>query len=446
VSRIVLEVRRNGQTKDLWVSLAEPGGHPEAGDFYPFTYDSADPEPVSFASGMGNVREIGEYIAGRLAHHPSVRIALDSAQLAALGAPTPVLVRLAPQAEAIPWETLFGREGFLALDQRWPIGRMSTAGPGPAAPARFGGVLRVMAVLAAAGLDATRQWEELRDGLAALPFEVHVHLLVAQDELKAAALAASQGRLTVTADYVPPGRELPSRITAFRPNIMHFFCHGGVEDGAAFLDIATRSTAGGGRGGVQVELSDFPVATLTSDLWLIVLNACRGALPPSGTASLVSALAARGVPAVAGMREAVTEGDAHAFCRGFYRALVPLLKPLADSPGPVTVDWCEALHEARLEICGLHSGTSPWSVAARRIREWTLPVMYIQSAPFTISRPQLPLQLASPPRWLPPDERAAREAELQVLRNLAASDLGTPDEVRRLYQDRIATLEMVLAV
>ena len=445
MSRIVLEVRRNGQTKDLWVSLAEPGGHPEAGDFYPFRYDDADPEPASFTSGVGDVREIGEYIVSRLAYHPSVRIALDSALLDSLGATTPVLVRLAPQAEAIPWEALFGNGSFLALDQRWPIGRVSTAGSGPAVPARFGGTLRVMAVLAAAGLDATRQWEELRDALTALPFKVHMHVLVAQDELKAAAPTASQDSLTVTADYVPPGRELPARITAFRPNILHFFCHGGVEDGAAFLDIATRSTAGSGRGGVQLELTDFPVSALTSDLWLIVLNACRGALPPSGTASLVSALAARGVPAVAGMREAVTEDDAHAFCRGFYRALVPLLKPLADSSGPITVDWCDALHEARLEICGLHRGTSPWSTAARRIREWTLPVMYVQSGPFTASRPQLPLQLASPTRWLPPDERAAREAELQFLRNLAASDLGTPDQVLRLYQDRIAALEILLA-
>jgi hypothetical protein len=445
MSRIVLEVRRNGQTKDLWVSLAEPSGHPEAGDFYPFRYDRADPEPASFTSGAGDVKEMGEYIVSKLADHPSVSVALDSALLASLGAAMPVLVRLAPQAEEIPWETLFGNGSFLALDQRWPIGRLSTAGSGPVVPAWFGGRLRVMAVLAAAGLDATRQWEDLRDALAALPFEVHLHVLVAQDELRTAALAASQGRLTVTADYVPPGRELPAQITAFRPNILHFFCHGGVEDGATFLDIATRSTARSARGGVQLELTDFPVAALTSDLWLIVLNACRGALPPSGTASLVSALAARGVPAVAGMREAVAEDDAHAFTRGFYRALVTLLKPLADTPGPVTVDWCDALHEARLEICGLHSGTSPWSTAARRNPEWTLPVMYVQPVPFTISRPQLPLRLASPTRWLAPDERAAREAELQFLRNLAAADLGTPDEARRQYQNRIAALEILLA-
>jgi hypothetical protein len=445
VNRIVLEVRRNGQTKELWVSLAEPDGHPEAGDFYPFRYRSADPVPASFTTGVGDVREIGTYIVSMLEHHPSVRIALDAALLASLGATTPVLVRLAPQAEAIPWETLFGNETFLALDKRWPIGRLSTAGPGPAVPPRFGGALRVMAVLAAAGLDATRQWEELRDTLAALPFEVQVHLLVAQDDLLATALATSQGKLAVTADYVPPGRELPARITAFRPNILHFFCHGGVQEGAAFLDIATRSTVGDDRGGVQLELTDFPVVTVTSDLWLIVLNACQGALPTSGTASLVSALAARGVPAVSGMREAVTEDDAHAFCRGFYRALVPMLSPLADSSGPVTVDWCDALHEARLEICGLHKGNSPWSTAARLIREWTLPVMYVQPAPFTIHPPSLPLQFASLARWLAPDERAAREAELQILRNLAASDLGTPDHVLRLYQDRIATLEIMLA-
>jgi hypothetical protein len=46
----------------------------------------------------------------------------------------------------------------------------------------------------------------------------------------------------VTAEYVPPGLALPEKITGFRPNILHFFCHGGVDASSSLLEIATRSS------------------------------------------------------------------------------------------------------------------------------------------------------------------------------------------------------------
>jgi hypothetical protein len=438
--RIVLDIRRNGRTGDLWMSLAEPSGDPAGMDFYPFPYDSADPVPAGFLAGTLGTDKIGDYIVGKLAAHPSVPSTLATA----LATQARVFVRVAPQAEEVPWETLFRNGNFLALDPRWPIGRISAQEPLAAPPAEFRPPLRVVAVLAAAGVDAARQWTELRKALRAFPFDVTVRVLAAQDTVLNAARASSGGNLTVTAEFVPPGTGLPAQISAFRPNILHFFCHGGVEGGASFLDIATRSTAGAKRGGVILEMKDFPVTEPAGDLWLVVLNACLGASAPAGTASLVSALAARGIPAVAGMREAVSADDAHDFCRGFYRALATLFGPLATGSGPVTVAWCDALYHARLEICDRHRGGDPCSVAAKRSREWTLPVMYVRAAPFVLSRPQA--WAVGPVRSsLLPHERTAYETELGVLRNVVARGLGAPPAVITAYQERIAALEVILA-
>lgn len=444
MNRVVFEIRRNGETDELLLNLAEPGGYPGAGDFYRFSYDSDDPEPSGFTAGTAGADEVGEYIIRKLTeHHPTVPTVLGAALATPCGSQTQLFVRVSPQAESIPWETLYKNPDFLALDQRWPIGRLSAGEiPASAGPAEFRPPLRVMAVLAAARIDASQEWAELRDALGTLPFEVSVRVLTSQDALHTAVQGGNPGNLTVTAEYVPPGLGLPEKITGFRPNILHFFCHGGVDASSSLLEIATRSTANRDRGGVILELKDFPTGPPVSDLWLVVLNACRGALPPAGAASLVSELAARGVPAVAGMREAVAQNDAHAFCRGFYQELAKLLAPLASQPGLLPVAWCSALHRARQEICELHRGTVSCVVAAPRIREWTLPVMYVQSAPFVLSRPPVP---ASPLSPLTADQRIAAETELGLLRALTTLQAGTPPEVIDAYRARIGALERILA-
>lgn len=449
MTRLVLEIRYNGRTKDLLASLKEPGTYPGAADLYDFGYDGTDREPAGFAAGTLGADEMGAYILTKLSEHPAVIDALKAALAVPQGTQQPVFIQVAPQAEDVPWETLFANGSFLALDQRWPIGRISTQDLARAEPREFRPPLRVMAVLAAAGIDAMPQWVALREALAALRFPVEIRLLVAQDTLRAEATARNPANLTVTTGYVERSSDfLPAQITGFRPNILHFFCHGGISGGAALLDIATRGSFGGSeRDGATFDLRDFPAANPADDLWLVLLNACKGALPPEGASSLVSSLAARGVPAVAGMREAVTEGDAHAFCGGFYRELTRMLSRLDVTAEPVRVDWCNAIFWGRREICDQHRGTSPCSAAAAQFREWTLPVMYVSSAPFVLRRPdrrEETVKHYGRRGVLPPEQRTALEAELQILRDLVARQLGAPSEVILQYQQRILTLQMIL--
>jgi hypothetical protein len=443
MTRMVLEIRRNGQSGALWASLKEPSTYPGAADFHPFAYDPADPEPAGFIAGTLGADEMGAYIITKLSEHPAVVSALGAALAAPPGSQEPVFVWVAPQAEGVPWETLFANGSFLALDPRWPIGRMNMQEFAAADPREFRPPLRVLAVLAAAGIDASQEWAELRDALGILPFGVDVRVIAAQDALLAAVSSGNPENLSVTAERVEPGLDLPGQVTGFRPNILHFFCHGGVEAGSSFLEIATRSTADSARGGVMFELKDFPAANPADDLWLVVLNACRGALPPSGSASLVSSLAARGVPAVAGMREAVTGDDAHAFCRGFYRALAEMLAPLGSTAGPVPISWCTALYRARREICELHRGPAPCAAVAAQLREWTLPVMYVGPGPFTLYRSPAVRHLGTPTP-LAPERRTALESELQILRDLIARELGAPPDVIAAYRARIQALEIIL--
>lgn len=387
MARIVLEIHRNGNDGKFFAFLTEPTGYPRGSELFPFAYDQADPEPTRFADGTLGTDDIGDYILRKLSEHPAIVQAFSTVGTKN-GSSAPIYVRIDALGEGIPWETLFANQSFVALDPRWPIGRVSLSMPGsPSAGARmFRPPARVLAVLAAAGIDATQEWFEIRHALGKLPFEVDVLALVAQDKLLHVVRTGNPRNLSVTAEFVGPGRELIGQVTGFRPNILHFFCHGGAAGSPSSLDIATRSTANRSRGGVSFELNDFPVGNPTDDLWLVVINACEGAHPAEGTGSLVSSLADRGVPAVAGMREVVSVDDAHAFSKGFYRALVEMLAPLGSAGGPVTVDWPAALREARLQICEKHRGNDSCTVAARRLRQWAQPVMYVGLGEFTLEK------------------------------------------------------------
>jgi hypothetical protein len=148
------------------------------------------------------------------------------------------------------------------------------------------------------------------------------------------------------------------------------------------------------------------------------------------------------------MREAVTETDAHAFCRGFYRALAGMLAPLERTEELVPVIWCAALYQARREICERHRGSLPCTAIAARFREWTLPVIYVGSAPFVLYRvnsEQTVRSYGTPvSARLTPERRTELESQLQILRDLAERQFGAPPEIIVEYQRRIWELQRAL--
>src|SRR5262249_54606806 len=149
MSKTVLEIRPNGLNGSFWAFLIEPTTYDEATSIYPFPYNPTDPEPTGFVNGTLGADEMGAYILRKLSEHPAIVRALTEALATPPGSQKPLLVRVARQAESVPWETLFANGTFLALDPRWPIGRMSTSGPASADAREFRPPLRVLAVLAA---------------------------------------------------------------------------------------------------------------------------------------------------------------------------------------------------------------------------------------------------------------------------------------------------------
>jgi hypothetical protein len=118
---------------------------------------------------------------------------------------------------------------------------------------------------------------------------------------------------------------------------------------------------------------------------------------------------------------------------------------LPHAKGPVTIPWATALYRARLEICALHSTSGlPPSVMARERREWTLPIMYVGSAPFQL-HPVRAVTADIPPSPLTREQRIELESELQILKGLVARDFGAPASAITSYQDQISRLEDQLA-
>jgi hypothetical protein len=440
MTKTIIQVHPGDEGQGLRILVGQsPDNIPDGWVSKLFPYNPADPIPAGFQEGTVPVNDMGTYLLDKLSSHPGVKQALTALLGAGADTSQPLYIQMSQAAEAVPWETLFASGAFLALDRRWPIARMPPPGQESDLPKDFEPPLRVMAVLAAAQIDATQQWEGLYQALRSAGLPVRLKVLVAQDDLLAAIKAANDPPVQVEADFVPPGRDLVRATADFRPNILHLFCHGIVTHTFPHIQLATRSSWPrlSDPGHVVLDSDSLPVAALKDSLWLITLNACRGAqAAEEGAGSLVFSLVCKGFQAVAGMREAVSEGDAHAFCRGFYRALMELLKPAATPDQEIDLDLAAALYEPRMEICEEHRGPASRLEAAAGSREWTLPVLYVRPGDFRLRG-----RLAVPQAAAPSPDRASMEVELKLLRSMLDLPIGTPEPVKEQYRARIKELE-----
>jgi hypothetical protein len=454
MSRVVIEVHPGFEGQGFQVVLSEPETIAGGWVAREFPYNPADPIPSGFDDGRSTVSQVGEYLVEKLRSHPAVRQALDGLLAAAQGAAaSPLYIRLTPDAEGLPWESLFDRNArFLALDRRWPVARMGREGGRRTPAIDFHPPLRVMAVLAAGEVDATDEWTGLYGSLQRATFPVALRVLVAQDDLHAVVGAAGNGNVAVSVGFVPPDRGLLDEIANFRPNVLHFFSHGRVAHGFPSIDIATRASWGDpdGRGRVVLDPASLGVQQALESVWVLTLNVCRGA-QAGGAGSLVYSLLATGFPVVAGMREPVAERDAHAFCRGFYRSLVELIGQAPADGREIELDFAAALYEPRMEICEEHRGDASCLDAAAASREWTLPVLYVRHGGLAIRRraPEPPPVVEQPAA---PEEatdaelaRATIQAKLGVLRDLLAAPLpGTDPRAIGAFRAEVARLESEL--
>jgi hypothetical protein len=344
------------------------------------------------------VRERGRLVRARLRSHPGVAQILDQLEQTPLGEVKPLYVVLTEgDAELINWETLCnGTDDFVALDQRWPIGRISDPVSGASRPpAALRLPVKVMVVISAFGVPGqAREWELFRKALLkarADGLDVRLKLLVGDPALRTAIEQAIAAGLTgVEVSHVDKtGSRVIQEIVGWAPNIVHFFCHGVADAAEQSLELATGSDYGDPAvtsGSVKVrtkQLVDMSMAL--SNPWLLTLNCCASGQAAKDLQSMAHQVVSAGFPAAVAMLEPVEAIDAHEFTRAFYsRIFASVQKTSAALAAALRVpfEWADAMYEARTAIRDLHNGN------AESRREWVLPVLYVRGVdPFSFEPP-----------------------------------------------------------
>jgi hypothetical protein len=387
------------------------------------------------AWGIENaVRERGRLVRRELRKHPGLSTILDMLAHTPPGDVNPIYLKLAEgEAELITWETLCDEnDQFLALDQRWPIGRITDPLSGHNRPPP---VLRtpvkVLAVISAYGISGQKkEWEMLRDAAQAAraaQLDVRLRLLVGDNETYAAIKEGIDAGLDwVELSHVEKtGARVIQDIVAWAPNVVHFFCHGsaGIAPSDQAIELATASDYEAGSGG-SVKIRVGQLAGLSSTLdnqWLLTLNCCSGGEATKELQSIAHQVVSAGCPAAVAMIEPVAACDAHEFTHAFYHRLFDELRRMVATltqQEQASFEWAQALHDARTAICALHNDDAP------NAREWALPVLYVRGVdPLPFQRPHLAVS-----------EVAAAEFKLQarVIAGWLETVRGETSEERRL--------------
>ena len=316
----------------------------------------------------------------------------------------------------------------VALDGRCNISRIAEEANTPEPGVRhFGPPFRILAFLSGSGLDAIEEWSSLaiaidRAVIRGLPVKADIRIgqpaLLQQAQVECAA-----GRHpNITVQAMPADSfELEQAITESQPHILHFFCHGKAEMGAAYLQLANQRdhAIAAPQGSISVPVDDLARLTELRNAWLVVLNCCEGARAGGQLDSMAYRMVSEaGLAAAIGMLEPVDVGEASRFCGVLYPELFNALDvALRLNPGaaPVTVDLSPAMSRPRRalrDMVGL----------AQANGRWTLPVMYLQEQPLQVFRP-----LAV---FTEDDAMLTRVRAKTIAGMLSNLPPNTPDEVR----------------
>lgn len=403
------------------------------------------------------IRARGRTIREALYKHAGISKLLDRLGEAPLGDSSPLFVVLPPsEAESICWETLCDDKGrFLALDQRWPIARIIDPLNASDRPrSTLTTPVRLLAVISALGIRKQQQeWDALRKAILdarASGLDVVARVLVGEPALRTTIdqeIAAGLAGVEAGAIDQTPER-LTQGIRSWRPNILHFFCHGNADVNGQRLELATASDyaqyqAGDPAqdlGSVKIPVEDLEaLGAALGETWLMVLNCCSGGEARPGLQSMAAKIVAAGVPAVVAMMEPVDASDAHEFSRAFYPAAFAILKGACDrlqAAQDTLVEWAPAMSNARRAISqrdGRLAESSP---------EWSLPVLYLRgldAQSFThapdASEPELAryrVQASVTAKWLRTAGQQLTEAQRrdvleQILAGVPRNLWPTPD-------------------
>ena len=327
------------------------------------------------------VSQAGQWLYQLISANSSVQQALQLA-LSVNNDQYPIYIEIrSDHADELPWETLFNPNGsFLALDQRWPIGRIASS-KDDTKKYYFDLPLKIMVVLAATGVDATPEWEALWSVISTSKVPTKVQVMLCQDSLRSQ--IDNLQNASISTAYFADAFDLLNAIQNFDPNIIHFFCHGATEPTPRLL-LSTRADWLMQKSSVQISPANLAALNpSTRNTWLVTLNCCLGAAPVAQAQSLARRLVMEGFPAAIGMREMVASTDAHIFCRGLYNLVLDELVK-ADEEAQIEICWARLLFEARGRLAHHHANGEALPGAAEELKEWTLPVLYTKRQPFII--------------------------------------------------------------
>jgi CHAT domain len=363
--------------------------------------DWPPPEPV---------RSYGEGLFKRLDTVAASRVA-EAVRSTLINNGTVYLKFKADQWERHAWEALHDNGGFFLLQPGRGLARIvdPRQDHGPLLfPIEQS--LRVMAMLSAAGISAKPQWDALLEAARrnaesedSLPIELSV--LTGEEELVTRINNEKpvNDRLKIRVGPIvnTNAQTVADAITEFRPHLLHFFCHGQTKHGVGILRLADidqhrrgmkdKAFAESEAGSFAFDFGTLHNIARTARavkkrwLWMVVMNACKLGGGGANVSPLAQKLVAAGVPAAIGMTEEIDPIDAGEFCRGFYR---PVFAEVGRLHGELThpgarreIDWAKLLY-------GPRKGISASRHPASSNRQWTLPVLYLQSSTFLLERTQ----------------------------------------------------------
>jgi hypothetical protein len=337
-----------------------------------------------------NAQARGEELVKLLGRHEPVREALKAAiAQPAAAPPQPIYLRVIPDvADALPWEQLYWKpEGFLALNPRWPVGRIA-ATERELNDRAFLAPFRIVAILSAAERHGRGQLDALASALAAArqrKFKVKLHVITGEQAVMDR--IAALGDKHVTGEWLAGSAyQVCTQITNAKPSILHVLCHGDyAAPGVRGLALATQADflAQEPKGSIRLSLDMLARALEPCDPWLVVLAACETADATEDSSAFARGLVDQGIPAVIGMRRLVDLAAMDRFSQAFYPEVFTTIEAaLQPDPnrGPVRpIDWATTLTAPRhAAIVNLDPSQDD---------AWSDPVLYAQQDPLRVYVP-----------------------------------------------------------
>lgn len=403
---------------------------------HPFDCDPQQMPPWSQAQA---VKAHGQTIFNRLQSHPAIRSAIKSAMTAPSGDVSPLYFKIdVNEAERLLWETLCDEQGrFLALDRRWPIGRIADEPVDrPLVEYKFTPPLKILVFLSALGIEALPEWESLRQAVlkgqkSGLLIELKV-FVGEQSLLDTINLEIQQGLAGVEVAPLPERMfEIEDLLAEYAPQLVHFFCHGSTAHGVSELELATilDRLQQNPVGSIRLRVDQLANMPGLDQAWLITFNCCEGGRSTNDLHSMAHKMVASGIPAAVGCLEPITAEDAHEFCQAFYPTVFDRLQKLLggiQDGESVEFEWVEALRPPRTGLCQKHQN------APDNFRQWALPVIYVRPESFRIKK----VGTGIDPEIL---KKMAEKAEMVAL-FLQALPPTTPKEIRDQLLALLVTL------